>query len=309
MYLGNYMVPIANRRQVLAETRQLVGPNVVLHGALTTYNNILATGQQMVDASRELLLGGADRLWIYREDYLSSNNLWSGAGLANDKFIRMKGLTGTSVQGFDAAVAGAGVEPNEVNPAWTAFGSALMANNGVFLLQDNTVNPAAQSGEYYSPAQAGLMTNATGNYAVEFEVRPLADISGTEGQSTYANLHVTWSDDVFRYSVCVDRDSDDAGAGTTGGLRVGGNAMVEAVSGVDWTTPHTVGVVWDRVDGEFYFSIDGVLKNSLPDTTVDVGASDSGLRNRVAFGDSTTGGTDAAGEWYWIDLLHNAVSP
>ncbi len=309
LWLGNYVVAISNMRQVLAQTRGLVGPGVLVHGALTPYAGFLTTNTQMVEASREMLIGGADRLWIYREDALTAGNLWDGAALANDKFIRMKKLTGTPLVQFDAAAAGAGIEPPEVSPAWVLSGSAAMTNNGAYLLQDNTVNPASETGAYQSPTAANTMKNATGNYAIELRVRPLTDIVSSAGSSAYANLHVGWSDDVWEYALAIDKDSDDAGAGATGGLRVGGAAMTSAVAGVSWATPHTVRISYDAVDGEFYFYLDNALVNALPDTGVKVGVAATGLRDRVAFGDSTTNGADAAAEWYRIRLDFNQYAP
>ena len=309
LWLGNYVVTIANMRQVLMQTRQLVGAGVQIQGALTPYNSFLSSNAQMVQASQELLIGGADRLWIYREDALTANNMWDGATQSNDKFIRMKKLAGTPIYSYNAAVAGAGIEPNEVSPAWGFVGSTAMANNGTFLLQDNTINAAAETGYYQCPARAGLMTRAAGNYSIEFRVRPTVDIASTVGSSGYANLQVAWSDDVSQYSVAIDKDSDDGGAGTTGGLLTGGTATITAFSGIDWSTPHTLRIVYDSTDKLFYFYLDNALANSLASASVQAAASAAGLQDRVLFGDSTTAGADAAAEWYFVNLDHNTYVP
>jgi hypothetical protein len=153
------------------------------------------------------------------------------------------------------------------------------------------------------------MKHAHGNYAIELRVRPLTDLSSAPGSSNYANLHAAWSDDVWQYAVAIDRDSDDAGGGSTGGLRVGGTDLTSAASGVDWSVPHTIRISYDAIDAEFYFYLDDALVNALPDTSVKAGAAAAGLRDRVEFGDSTTSGADAAAEWFRIRIDHNQYTP
>jgi hypothetical protein len=221
----------------------------------------------------------------------------------------MTKLTGVPAVQYDAVAAGGGVEPNEIAPAWVLSGSRGMVNNGSCLLQNNTSSPAAETGVYQSPAQPGLMLRFGGNYSIEFRVRPLADISSAAGSSDYANLHLAWADDVFRYSVAIDADSDDAGPAVTGGLLVGGTAAGVAVSQIDWATPHTVRVVYDGVDAEFYFYLDGNLVNALAASQVQAGADSLSLQDRVQFGDSTPAGNDSMCEWYFVRSGANHYVP
>lgn len=308
LWLGNYVASIATMKQVLADTRQLVGPSVQIQGALTPYNNFLSSNTQMVQAAQQLLLGSADRLWIYREDALTANNMWDGAGLANDKFIRMRKLSPTSIYAYTASTAGAGNEPNDVTPAWALTGSP-MTSTGTLLLQNLTVNGAAETGYYQSPVRSGLMTRVDGNYSITFRVRPLTDIVSTVGSTAYANMHVAWSDEVGQFSLAIDRDSDDAGAGTTGGLLAGGTATVTALSGIDWSVAHTIHVVYDGVDKVFYLYLDNALSSAVNATSMQSGASSAALRDRVQFGDSTTAGADGSAEWYSIAVNYNVYVP
>jgi len=212
---------------------------------------------------------------------------------------------------YDAATAGAGVEPNEVSPAWTGGGTA-MTNNGTFLLQDNTANdPSTQSGDYTSPsAGAGAFLRTSGAYGLEFRVRPITDVPFL-GASHYANAILAWSDDQFTFNVTIDKFTDDSSG--TGGLKYGQNSMSDAVLGIDWSAPHTIFIGHTGVagGGTFQFYVDGVLQapavgyGSIARTITGW----EFAQNKIYFGDGTTGqGQDEANEWYSL-RIHNTAEP
>ena len=209
--------------------------------------------------------------------------------------------------GFDAAAAGTGVTPSDVG--WSQFGSP-MTNNGTFLLQDNTGDdPATSSGEYLSPsAPAGTMQLTSGEYGVEFRVRPLSDVPFL-GASHFANLYLTWSDDAFNYNVTIDKDTDDGGAGTTGGIKYGQNSMSDAVTGIDWSVPHTIYIGYTGTNpfGSFDFYVDGVFAANV--SAGSIARTGSFAQDAVDFGDGTTGqGIDVAAEWYFVNI-HDSATP
>jgi PEP-CTERM motif len=208
--------------------------------------------------------------------------------------------------GFDAAAAGAGVTP--ASQGWSQFGTP-MVNNGTFLLQDNTADdPTTSSGEYLSPTvPAGTMALTSGQYGVEFRVRPLTDVPFLGG-SNYANAYVWWSDDTFAYNVTIDLDTDDGGAGTTGGIKYGQNSLADAVTGIDWSVPHTIYIGYTGVNpfGSFDFYVDGVLTSTV--SAGSIARTGSFARDAVDFGDGTTGqGLDVAAEWYSVGIYDSAV--
>jgi len=206
--------------------------------------------------------------------------------------------------GFDAASAGAGVTPSDVG--WSQFGTA-MTNNGTFLLQDNTGDdPATSSGEYLSPsAGAGTMMYQAGEYGVEFRVRPLDDVPFLGG-SHYANLYLTWSDDSWNYNVTIDKDTDDGGAGTTGGIKYGQNSMADAVLGIDWSVPRTIFIGYDGTLDTFNFYVDGAFASTVG--TGSIARTGSFAQDAVDFGDGTTGqGIDIGAEWYFVNIHDTAV--
>lgn len=81
-FLATYVEPIPLMRTTVWRARQAIGPNTVLLSALTPFNSFLKSDEEMVRAAKAQLDGGAEGLWIYREDYLSQLNLWDGAAQA-----------------------------------------------------------------------------------------------------------------------------------------------------------------------------------------------------------------------------------
>jgi hypothetical protein len=208
---------------------------------------------------------------------------------------------------FDAAAAGAGVGPDSLG--WTKYGTA-MVNNGAFLLQDNTSNdPDTESGEYLSPSlPAGTMDRTTGEYGVEFRVRPLSDVPFF-GFSHYANLYVFWSDNEFAFNVTIDLDTDDNGPGTTGGIKYGQNSLADAVTGIDWSAPHDIFIGYDSGLELFNFYVDGTSAGSVGYGSMARAAGFPFAQNAVDFGDGTTGqGLDVSAEWYFV-RVHDVNTP
>jgi PEP-CTERM motif len=239
---------------------------------------------------------------------MNDKNRW-GKQFGLSLLAMVLGLVGTTQDAgaavlveFDAAAAGAGVDPAGVG--WTGFG-VPMVNNGTFLLQDNTADdPDTSSGEYLSPsAGAGTMLRTSGQYGIEFRVRPLSDVPFF-GFSHFANLYVTWSDDQFNFNVTIDLDSDDGGPGTTGGIEYGQNSLASAVTGIDWSVPRTIFVGYDSALELFNFFVDDVPAGSVGYGSIARTPIFPFAQDAVDFGDGTTGqGLDVANEWYFVRIL------
>lgn len=303
VFLANYTeTPISQIRQVVRMVRNAVGPNVTLNATLTTWNNHLATEEDFLTATREALAGGSDGLWVYREDFLSSLDLWSAIDVANTELYRIKYVgNGKERVGYDADDAAG--DPLTVTPAWTFSGDAPMSDIGQFLLQNQGTNPGQQSGEYHSPIiEPGLMTYGSGNYAVVFKVQPLSNTLSGDGN----NLHLAWSDDQYHYRVTIDLDSDDGGSGTVGSVSCG-NLLLTAVSNIDWSVPHTITVSYHHDDSNFYFYCDGEFVQYFGNALVQNGGTDPQLKDRLTFGDSTTGGSDVNAKWYFVKLYNTSL--
>src|ERR1041384_633996 len=208
---------------------------------------------------------------------------------------------------YDAVTAGAGNDPTAVVPAWTRFGTP-MVNNGAFLSQDNTAdNPTQESGEYRSPSVSGLMKLTNSTYGISFKGKPLGDIAFLNNGG-YANLYATWSDDQFIYNVTIDQFTNDANG--TGGIKYGQGSLSDAITGVNWSIPHQVGIGY-RGDsgpfGVFDFYLDGDLQSTIGAGSI---ARTSGFpfaQNAVDFGDGTTAAVDVAAEWYNVRLYSTAA--
>lgn len=196
---------------------------------------------------------------------------------------------------YDAAAAGAGVTPQ--GQGWTQYGTP-MVNNGSYLLQDNTGVAGPQSGEYLSPTlPAGTMTRGGAPYGIEFRTRPLTDTRFIGGD--WPEMYLTWSDDQFNYNITVDKYGNAATSGT-GDIVYGRNSFSPAISGIDWSTPHTIFIGHRGGGGSsvFDFFLDGGLISTITDGSI--ARTGSFARDAVDFGDGTTGGEDVAGEWYFV---------
>ncbi len=218
---------------------------------------------------------------------------------------------GTVLVEFDAAVAGAGVQPDDVG--WSLSGLP-MVNLGAFLLQDNTANdPDTEFGAYTSPTvPAGTMLRGSGQYGIEVTARPLTDIPHL-GFSHFGNMHFQWSDDQGNFTVSFDLDSDDGGSITTppaswldpdlsaGGIKIKSNSQYQVIGGIDWSTPHTIFVGYDSGLELFNLYLDGAFRISVPWATMNRGGNFA--QDAVYFGDGTVNqGLDIAGEWYSVKI-------
>ncbi len=81
-FLATYTEKAVEMPAVVKRAREALGPKVVLLSALTPFNRFLKTNEEMVEAARAQRAGGADGLWIYREDSLTELDLWEGARVA-----------------------------------------------------------------------------------------------------------------------------------------------------------------------------------------------------------------------------------
>jgi len=226
------------------------------------------------------------------------------------------------VADFTASAAGAGVEPNEVSPAWT-LESAAMANDGSALVQNNI---GTAYGRYYSPTVAGLM-DPTGEYGIELRVKPLTDMSDFLHGSDHANIAVFWQDNgggaTNAYNISFDLDEDDAGAGSVGTLRYGTGSYSDAAdvavsgtqlaAGIDWSTSHTIFIGYKQQigaagDGVFDIYIDGVLNATLQRGWMwrNIGANVT--VDGAMFGDNTANGQASQAEWEFV-RLHDTSAP
>lgn len=86
-YLGCYITPIREMTEAVKRVRRAIGPNTVLHSSLSPFKAFQKTNEEMVEAAKAQLAGGADGLWIYREDFLEQLNLWDGAKSARDLLV------------------------------------------------------------------------------------------------------------------------------------------------------------------------------------------------------------------------------
>lgn len=211
------------------------------------------------------------------------------------------------VVSFDAAAAGAGTGPDALG--WTRSG-VPMTNNGTALIQDNTGDdPVTQSGEYRSPATPGLMKRASGQYGVEVRVRPLSDMP-LLSSSHYANAYVFWSDDQHAFNISIDLDADDAGPGTTGAIRYGQNSLAPAITGIDFSSAHTIFIGYRSAAQVFDLYLDGSPAGSLTRSVMARSGGFPYAQNAVSFGDGTVGqGLDVAVAWYFIRVYDQAAPP
>jgi len=211
---------------------------------------------------------------------------------------------GAVVAEFDAATAGVGVDPTGVVPAWTKGGTAF-TNDGTVLLQNTGTS---SFGEYDSPLVSGLMVEDTTDYSVEFTVRPLTDVLGTEW---FANQKLTWRASTSRYDLSLDLDADDAGPGTTGSIRYGQGslgAQAEAITGIDWSVARTILVAYTGGTDTFELFVDGASQGTIASNSMTVGS--NGPLDKIRFGDGTTDFVAAGNQVEWLNVrLHDVAVP
>lgn len=88
-YLATYTEKVDQMAPTIARAREALGPNVQLLSAITPFNNFVTTDAQVVEIAKAQLAGGADGLWIYRDDFLETNKLWAGVKQANALAVAM----------------------------------------------------------------------------------------------------------------------------------------------------------------------------------------------------------------------------
>jgi hypothetical protein len=184
-------------------------------------------------------------------------------------------------------------------------GNYLLVN----LSYDSDAENAGDYARWISPTgQTVVMENGGSNYGIEAKVRPLEDLKSTGYSYEYGNIEIVWSDNVSSYLVSVDMDSDDAGAGTVGRITRGKYPMITILDGINWSTAHTIGIIYDGSKDVFYFYLDGVYLTYVKAIVLRSDAKDSNLQGKVAFGDYTTGGNkpDYNTEWYFVRLYDAA---
>jgi len=202
--------------------------------------------------------------------------------------------------------------PSYAVPPWSSRGHAMEAKEG-YLLQDWTGDdPKTSYGTYRATRVPGLMNHDSGEYGIEFRIRPLDDMP-YQGGSHYANLRLAWGDNKHTYNVSIDRDSDDNGPGMLGCLRCGKNSMTIVAGGIDWSEAHTIFVGYTSQEKQFDFYVDGIHKDRIGAEKI-AGEYQLRMQDILNFGDSTTGqpapfSIDLAAEWYFIRTHDSAELP
>lgn len=82
-YLATYQENAGQMAGVIKTVRDAIGPKVTLVAAISPFNNFVTTDEQLVGIAKAQLAGGADGVWIYRDDFLEKNKLWNGVKAAN----------------------------------------------------------------------------------------------------------------------------------------------------------------------------------------------------------------------------------
>jgi uncharacterized lipoprotein YddW (UPF0748 family) len=305
VWIGNYNeTPLNQIRSAVSSVRTAVGQDVRLSAALTTWSNFFTTKAQFQGAVREAFLGSADGLFVYREDFVTSNSLWDESKAANDKlnhFIEPAG--GTAHARYRANVDLNG--PQGGVGGWANDGLA-MVDQGDFLLQSSST--AGTLSRYRATSiTPGLIDHAAGYYAIDFEVRPLGDLNLTGGHNMF-NLHVQWADAQSIYNVVIDRDSDNAGVGTLGSLNYGSSGTSKAISGIDWSTPRQITIAYHPDDQNFYFYLDGAYISYITMNSLRIGNSNPSMENTLIFGDSSDLSGNVSAEWYHVGVFGAGIA-
>jgi hypothetical protein len=164
--------------------------------------------------------------------------------------------------------------------------------------------------EWTSPnSQAVSMINSSSEYSIVFKIQPMDDIKSASYRYEYKNIYMAWSDDLNYYLISFDKDSDDSGVGTTGDISRGSYPMVNMITGIDWSLPHEVRIVYNDAEDLFYFYIDGIFKYSITSSGLRFGATQPTSQNKVIFGDGSVLGLhpDYSFRLYYIRLYNYAI--
>ena len=209
---------------------------------------------------------------------------------------------------FNAKESGKGIQPDTARYPWELRGRG-MTNTGEVLLQDTTdAYPKAVYGSYSSPHFKDLMQVDTGEYGVEFTIRPLSH-HPEMAASLYQNLMVVWGDvdRSFRMSI-VKEFSDDKSK--KGGITSKDEDSIRVIEGVDWSRPHTIFVGYRGDKDEVDFYLDGKLTKTVAAQDIASEPEDF-YEGKVAFGDFTSGqaapfNKDLKAEWYSVKISDQA---
>jgi hypothetical protein len=83
-YLATYTEKADQMVDTVQRARAALGPNVKILAAMTPFNNFVTSNDQMKTIASEQMRGGADGVWVYREDALQKLDLWAGVKAANE---------------------------------------------------------------------------------------------------------------------------------------------------------------------------------------------------------------------------------
>ena len=207
---------------------------------------------------------------------------------------------------YDAA---AGLTPSQlpVNP-WTNYGQSMTVGGGKLTQHASDGGTAgAPSQEYLSPTlPAGTFTRGGAAYGIEFKVQPLTDTAFVA--NAYPRAYLTWSDNQFNYNITLDKFADANSSGT-GNIVYGQGSFSPAITGIDWTTAHTI-FIGQRGDGTssvFDFYLDGVMKSTITDGSI--ARNGSFARDAIDFGDGTTASNSVTADWYSVRVYDVNTPP
>ena len=205
--------------------------------------------------------------------------------------------------------ASSGLTPSQLptNP-WTNFGQSMTVGGGKLTQHASDGGTAgAPSQEYLSPSlPSGTFKRGGAPYGIEFRAQPLTDTAFVG--NAWPRAYLTWSDDQFNYNITLDKFSAGNSSGT-GDIVYGQSSFSPAITGIDWTVPHTI-FIGQRGDGTssvFDFYLDGVLKSTVTDGSI--ARNGSFARDAIDFGDGTTASNAVTADWYSVRVLNTNAVP
>ena len=222
LFLAVYDDPLDEHRQIVADNRAAVGDEVRLLSSLASYYGFLSTEDELLSAAREQIMGGADGLWIYREDYLTSQDLWGAAEKAGDRLEQILGSTPTLEEGWSAD--------------WSVEGE--MSD------QDGCLRSGGAFGRLLSPMTPLLLLDSP--WAIAVKVEPLGDLD----RGAPDGLALRWASEDGTWQLAPDRAAAEDG-GTEGGLLLGGPLAMSAprvvydAAEVEDARPDEVSPLWE----------------------------------------------------------------
>jgi hypothetical protein len=196
-------------------------------------------------------------------------------------------------------------------PPWSSSRVEMYHNEDYFLQDWTSDDPITSPGYISSPQITDLMKRHCGQYGIEFKIQPLNDIPPA-GSSHYANLVISWSDDANNYSFSIDKYIIQSNPEKGGAITYGGNSMIPAVSGIDFSTARTIFIGYKGELDTFDFYVDGVLNTSVPAEKI-AGEYSAINQDVITFGDTTSGqpepySIDIAAKWFFV-RMHDVAVP